>query len=297
MPEAIPIIANPAARSAAARLQFARLERLEPSPEIHVTRRPGDATELAASLVEQGHPLVVAAGGDGTVNEVLQGLCRANAGRPEGAAGASLGVLPLGTMNVFSHELGQPGRDLDGCWRQIVKGPRRVMDLWMANDLYFVQLAGVGVDAEIIRRTTWEQKRRLGPLSYVLSALKVAARRAPVLEAVAPGRAPSHGTLVLLGNGKHYGGPFPLFDRADPADGLLDVMVFHQVGPWELAQLIRRVITNGELPGEDLECFQAAELKVSVARGKQAPCELDGELQGETPVHFRHAGRMLEVAG
>jgi diacylglycerol kinase (ATP) len=286
----IPVILNPAARSTKAARRIASVRSLQPAPEIHLTEQSGDAEKLAETLVRQGHRLIVAAGGDGTVNEVLQGLCRANATLPAGQPPAVLGVLPLGTMNVFSLELHLPGHDLTGCWQHIVSGQTREVDLWRANDLFFIQLAGVGVDAEIIRQTSWEAKRKLGPLSYVLSALRVMRRQPPVLQVDVVGEAPRFGSLVLIGNGQHYGGPFKLFDRADPGDGLLDVLVFHQVGPWELTQLLRRVVTSGYSPSEDFEYFQAAAFQVSTP--SHAPMELDGELRGETPVHFTHAGKL-----
>lgn len=291
MADRIPVILNPAARSTRASRRMAALQALNPPPELHLTRHPGDAERLAEKLAREGRPLVVAAGGDGTVNEVLQGLCRA--GPPQRPA-TVLGVLPLGTMNVFSLELELPGGDLAGCWARIAGGETREIDLWQANDLFFIQLAGVGLDAEIIRQTTWEAKQKLGPLSYVLSALRVLRRRPPVLRVAVPGETERVGSLVLVGNGRHYGGPFRLFDHADPADGRLDVLVFHQVGPWELLQLARRLVTHGYSPSEDFEFFQAAEFEVTA--DTRAPMELDGELRGETPVRFRRAGS-LAVAG
>ena len=296
----IPVILNPAARSTLAARRVVAIESLRPAPRVHLTDKPGDAEVLAETLVREGHRIIVAAGGDGTVNEVLQGLCRANAALEPGAPQAVLGVLPMGTMNVFSLELDLPSHDLAACWARIASGHTREMDLWMANDLYFIQLAGVGVDAEIIRRTTWEAKKKLGPLSYVFSAIRVMLGRSPMLTLQVPGESPHVGTLVLIGNGRHYGGPFRLFDQADSTDGLLDVLVFHQVGPWELAQLVGRLTTRGYSPGEDFEYFQAREFTVTIGdptvKPARVPLELDGELRGETPVHFRPADRRLMVA-
>lgn len=300
MAEPIPVILNPAARSTQAARRVAAIEGLRPTPRVHLTSRPGDAQRLAEALVREGHPLIVAAGGDGTVNEVLQGLCLANATKVPGEERARLGVLPMGTMNVFSLELELPGNDLVTCWERIASGHTREVDLWRANDQFFIQLAGVGVDAEIIRQTTWEAKKRLGPLSYVLSAIRVMMGRSPMLTVEVPGEAPRVGSLVLVGNGHHYGGPFRLFDRADSSDGLLDVLVFHQVGPWELAQLVRRLTTSGYSQSEDFEYLQAREFVVRVsdpgASVSKVPMELDGELRGETPVHFRPADCRLTVA-
>ena len=168
----VPIILNPAARSTKAATKLDRLRRLEPAPDLHLTSATGDATVIAERLARQGHSLIVAAGGDGTVNEVLQGICKVNAERGNAADHVALGVLPMGTMNVFSLELGMKSSDLEGCWQSITSGRRRDVDLWRANAHYFVQLAGVGLDAEIIQLTPWEMKKRLGPVSYVVSAVK-----------------------------------------------------------------------------------------------------------------------------
>jgi diacylglycerol kinase (ATP) len=177
----IPVILNPAARSTKAASLEQALRRLSPAPELHLTTGPSDATAIAERLATEGHELIVAAGGDGTMNEVLQGVCRANARRKPGEKHTALGVLPLGTMNVFSVELKLPGRDIEGCWKKITSGHRQEIDLWMANDHYFVQLGGVGLDAQIVKETSWEQKKKYGPLSYVMSAVNVLMRPAPTL--------------------------------------------------------------------------------------------------------------------
>ncbi|MES2735656.1 MAG: diacylglycerol kinase family protein [Verrucomicrobiota bacterium] len=295
MPERIPVILNPAARSTQAAAREKAIRALTPAPELILTEGPGQATDLAEKLAREGHPLIVAAGGDGTMNEVLQGLCRVNAARPPGEKHTALGVLPVGTMNVFSLELGLPSADLPACWAQISQGRYRELDLWMANDQYFVQLAGVGFDAEIIQETSWESKKRFGPLSYVMSAMQVLTRQPPVLSVHIEGRPSMHGSVVLVGAGKHYGGPVPVFRRASNQDGLLDVLVFRGLGGWEFAQMLRAILVDGYEPAEDIDYLQLREFTVTSTPG--APLEVDGELASEgTPVHFRAAAFMLQVA-
>ena len=102
MADRIPIIMNPAARSAKAARVVARIAALSPAPEMHFTEYPGHATQIAEKLAREGRELVVAAGGDGTVNEVLQGLSRVNAERSDVSHHTALGTLPAGTMNVPS---------------------------------------------------------------------------------------------------------------------------------------------------------------------------------------------------
>jgi YegS/Rv2252/BmrU family lipid kinase len=290
----VPIILNPAARSTKAASQVDLIRALSPVPELHFTSGPGDATRIARQLAEEGRPLIVAAGGDGTVNEVLNGLCAVNATRAGYTSHCALGVLPMGTMNVFSLELGLPGRDVTACWQAINSGHTRDVDLWMANGQYFVQLAGIGLDAEIIALTPWEMKKKLGPLSYAISAVKAWVQKAPWLTIEMDGRPPMRGSVVLLGSGVHYGGPFRAFRNASNADGLLDVIIFQQLGYWEIAQLLRAVLLDGYENSLDLDYFQVRELKITADR--QVPFELDGELAGETPVTVKAAPFKLKVA-
>ncbi len=292
----IPVILNPAARSTKAAALEHALRRLSPEPELHLTSGPGDAAVIAEKLAAAGHELVVSAGGDGTMNEVLQGLCRANARRKPGEKHAALGVLPLGTMNVFSVELKLPGRDIEGCWREITSGQRREVDLWMANDMYFAQLAGVGLDAQIVQETSWEAKKKFGPLSYVMSAVNVLMRSPPTLSVQIDGKAPLLGTVVLIGNGKHYGGPFPLFRDAANTDGKLDLIIFRGLGGLEFLQLLRGMLLDGYQECEYLDYLQASEFTVTSDAG-ETPVELDGELaELNAPVLFRPAPFRLSVA-
>jgi len=262
---------------------------LSPRIVIYATTGPGDARRFALELARAGAPVVVAAGGDGTVNEVVNGIALAGPG-----CGTSLGILPSGTMNVFANDLGLPASRLDDCWALIEAGRTRSIDLWQANEEYFAQLAGVGLDATVIAETTWERKKKLGPLSYVLSMLSVMRRGTPLLDVAAPGQAPLRGRLVLVGNGVHYGGPFRVFPDASFTDGLLDVVVVENPGllstaRMSLAAMRRRYPAN--TPG--LSYFQTAELTVSSAA--PVPIQADGDLCGSTPVKFRQAPFPLRV--
>ena len=292
----IPVILNPAARSTKAAALEQAIRALSPAPEVHLTIGPGDAAVIAERLAAEGHELVVAAGGDGTMNEVLQGICRANARRKPGEQHTALGVLPLGTMNVFSVELKLPGKDIVACWQAITSGTRREIDLWLANDHYFVQLGGVGLDAQIVKETSWEQKKKYGPLSYVISAVNVLMRPPPTLSIQIDGKAPLLGTVALIGNGKHYGGPFPVFRDASNNDGLLDVIIFRGLGGMEFLHLLRGMLLDGYHASEHLDYIQAREFTVTTDHG-EAPVELDGELASSLsgPVNFRSAPFRLSV--
>lgn len=290
----IPVIINPAANSTRASAQLDRVRRLRPAPELHPTKGVGDARELARELAGQGHPLIVAAGGDGTVNEVVNGLAEHNCSCDDASRHAALGILPVGTMNVFAHEIGLPGRNLEACWEVIHSGQQRAIDLWQANGHFFIQLAGVGLDAAIVQGTSWEMKKRYGPLSYVMTAARVLGNEPPLLSVELPDRPLLYGSIVLVGNGRHYGGPVPVFRNASNSDGLLDIIIFHQQRALEVFQFLSALTLTGYTECRDIDYLQVPSFRVSSAR--PAPYELDGELGQVTPVDFCAAPFRMRVA-
>ena len=242
---------------------------------MRLTSEAGDARRIAAEAARDGVEVIIAAGGDGTLNEVVNGI---------GQAPVRLGVLPVGTMNVFATELGIPSGNLEAAWRVIEEGKLIAVDLPRANDTRFIQLAGVGLDAEVVRKTTADSKRALGPLSYLLTLVQVAAHKPSrvVLEAEC-GRL-REGSFALIGNGRFYGGPFPVFKHASLHDGLLDVLVFEKQSHWDVVRYFQAIAfgTHPELP--DVEYFQTSSLKVTSLG--DVPVELDGEIAGMLPCVF-----------
>lgn len=289
----LPVILNPAARSTRAARLAESIRALQPAPELHFTQRPGDARRLALELAAEGHKIVVVAGGDGTVNEAVNGLSQHNLTLSDSADHVALGVLPAGTMNVFAHELGMPGR-FEECWERISRRNLREVDLWQANGTFFAQLAGVGLDAEIVRQTTWGMKKTFGPLSYVMTGLRVLGNQPPLLSVIIEGRPPLHGSIVLVGNGRHYGGPVPVFRSAKNDDGLLDIIIFHRQHAIEALQFVTALTFTGYEQCDDLDYLQAREFRVGC--DSEAAFQLDGEFAGHAPVEFKPAPFRLRVA-
>ncbi len=275
------IIINPEARGARARLE--KLRRIARDVVIKTTRGPGDAEAKAERAVEQGYDTVVAAGGDGTINEVVNGL---------GTAPVCLGILPMGTVNVFAMELGIPF-NLEAAWKVIRARRVRAIDLAMANGHYFVQMAGVGLDAQIVERTSRGTKRMLGPLSYLLTATQVAAEKPPRLRVTSDEHPTVEGSFVLVGNGRFYGGPFSLFNEADLHDGLLDICVFRHTNYLALMRYMRGALFGSLSRFSDVAYFKARTLQVKSDR--PVPLEADGELVGHAPVEFSVRRRKLRV--
>ncbi len=278
------VILNPAARGERAQRLQASLEKLTHSAVLRSTARSGDAELLARSAVKEGFETIVAAGGDGTVNEVVNGIAGTD---------AALGLLPLGTMNVFATELGLPASDLRRCWEIIQEARVRRIDLPSVNGKHFVQLAGVGFDAQVVKETSRTFKRSFGPLSYIVSAAQIAARTPPELRIESENALTEEGSFVLVGNGRLYGGPFPFFKHAALDDGLLDVLVFKRLNYIEIVRYMQDVIFSSQITSPEVEYFQTKSLRVS-SEGA-VPVEVDGELIGNCPVQFNIRARGLRV--
>jgi len=291
------VIFNPAARGNKARHFRRQLDAIGPQCALKATAAPGDARRLAAGAVADGFDLIVAAGGDGTVNEVLNGLGDA----PDGFERARLGVLPLGTVNVFARELKIP-LQLERAWNILQRGHETKIDLpraeFSANGKgerrYFAQLAGAGFDARAIELVDWQHKKKVGPLAYVVAGLKALRERKPKVVARAEGQNFA-GELVLIGNGKLYGGPFQIFPAADLRDGLLDICVLSEADWLTLLRCAPGLVARRKLPERRVRRIRAATLALTV--DGSAAFELDGELTSSLPAKFCvERGRLRVVA-
>ena len=278
------VILNPAARSERARRWHERVESITRGAAICATSCCGEAESIARRAAAEGYETIVAAGGDGTINEVVNGMAGTE---------ASLGLLPMGTMNVFALELGIPSGNLGLCWEIIQKQNVRLIDMPRANKKHFVQLAGVGLDAQVVKETSRAFKRSFGPLSYLFSAAQIAARRPPLLRIESANAVTEEGSFVLVGNGRLYGGPFPFFKNAVIDDGLLDVVIFKQLGYLEIIKYLQNVIFTSAIRLPEVEYFQTERLRVT--SDENVPVEIDGELIGECPVEFQIQKQKLRV--
>jgi diacylglycerol kinase (ATP) len=278
------IIFNPAARGGKAVLLYGELKELVGTIPIFGATEADTIQELAAAVAKQGYDHIIAAGGDGTVNGVINGI---------GTADVLLSVLPLGTMNVFAYELGIRSSQLKKCWELIQLGRPRPVDLVSANQNYFVQLAGVGLDAMTVQATDLQMRKTIGPVSYLLSAAKVIGRPAPTLRLEFEDNSESTGCFVLIGNGRFYGGPFSLFHDARNDDGLLDLLIFKHQSYLDIFRYLQGVLIGNHTDLPDIEYRQVR--SAHVVSEDPVPLELDGDVSGSTPVHFQIAPQKLQV--
>jgi diacylglycerol kinase (ATP) len=252
--------------------------------EVRNTEHPNHATELAALA---GDRLVVAAGGDGTVNEVLNGISRR----------ATLGVLPLGTANVLAREFGLPLDPAEACQR-ILKGERSRVDFGVATngagaERRFACMAGIGFDAKVIGAVTPRLKRYLRRLAFQLTAFKVLfGNRFPTLE-VSNGDEVYTARFAIVANGHYYGGDYRV-----SGPGLLTSGAFETILVERLSDLLRPDVFAGIMARRPLNramtSFTSTEVHAR-APGAEVPVQLDGELWGGLPMSFRIEPGALNV--
>ncbi len=285
LPRRYPLIFNPRARSQKGGKTRQFLMEHANRFALYATNSGEEAVELAKKFADDGEPVVIAAGGDGTLNAVVSGLAGSR---------TALGVMPAGTMNVFARELGISANSLPKALEVIEKGLIREVDLFSANGAPFVQMAGVGFDAMVIEETKWESKKMLGPLAYLLAAVKVLGEKPPMMEiTTADGRVET-GVAVLCGNGSLYGGQFKLFHMANNLDSKLDVIVFKEAGYRLVLDSLHGIALGGIDLAASTSYFQSESITVRAER--EVPVEIDGELLGRfKEISFTETATRLRV--
>ncbi len=264
------------------------------SVRLRMTEEPGDATWMAREAAEKGRDAVIAAGGDGTVNEVVNGL----AGTP-----AALGVLPVGTGNLWAKELRVPTYTLTAPFRLrqaaegLVEGTVRAIDVGRAGDRVFLCWASVGLDAQVTSEMEPRERyqKRLGALPYVIAAFLVA-RDFKGVEAeitidghVVEGRT----LLVSVNNIQRYGGLIEVAPEARLDDGLVDVFVFKGLGIGYALRHVVRVLSRRYL--DDPEVVHRQGRRVEVRTEKPLWVQVDGDPIGTTPVIMEVVPRALRI--
>ena len=304
------VIFNPTARGEKANRFRRQLDGIATEAKLRLTAEVGEARRLAAEAVDEGFEVIVAAGGDGTLNEVLNGIADA----PEGLERACLGVLPLGTVNVFAREVAIPAK-FDQAWAVIRRGRTLRIDLpsveysasppfplsipWRGGQgerrvqrRCFAQLAGAGLDARAIELVKWQVKKTVGPMAYVLAGLHAVLGVPSKITAAGAGHSTT-GELAMIGNGRFYGGQFTLFPQADLRDGLLEVCVLPRANWLTLVRCTPALLLCRTLPASVTKIFQAPSL--TLTSPTPAPLQIDGELIGQVPAAFSIQRSRLRV--
>jgi len=255
--------------------------------EIVQTEKAGDGSALARKAAAEGCDVVIAAGGDGTLNEVVNGLVGTR---------AALGILPLGTVNVLARELRIPLATAKAV-RAIAEGTVKNIDLGCANGRYFALMAGFGFDAEVVANVVQPLKDMIGPSAYVLKGLETLARyRATDVTLEMPEETYStKAFLVIVANVSTYTYNLKITPQASPDDGLLDICVFERPLADRIGFMrqVAEVFINRHLYHKAVRCFRTS--RVTVRSRPDVLVQLDGDAFGGTPVDVLIAPRILPV--
>jgi diacylglycerol kinase (ATP) len=253
--------------------------------DIEFTKYPKHATKLADAAKDK-YDLIIAAGGDGTINEVINGMANSK---------ALLVIIPFGSTNVLACELGVPN-DPKMAAELITKGKKIKMDLGYAKtskeSRYFSMMLCVGPFAQVIKDTTPEFKKRWGRFAYPFRLIKLLFRY-KWHKIYVKHKVESTGYLVIMANIKYYGGEYEIADKANIRDGLLDLVIINRKNPWDIIVLIFS-ITSGKL-NKFLrkEYYQTKEADIYSDHKMQI--QVDGEVLGLVPVNVKIIPKALNV--
>ncbi|MFB5676451.1 diacylglycerol kinase [Paenibacillus terreus] len=256
---------------------------------VHATTGEGDATAAAADAVERGeYDLVIAAGGDGTLYEVINGMAEKE-NRPP------LGVFPLGTTNDFARALGIPRYWEDYC-DLVIKQEAKPIDIGKANDKYFINIAGGGTLTELTYEVPSKLKTMIGQLAYYWKGLEKMVSLAPQeLNIRAAGQEELHDEFMLffIANTNSVGGFEKLAPGATIDDGLLDVIAVRKCNLAEMIRLVTLALRGEHVNDKKIVHFKTDYMEVTSPG--HVLLNLDGELGGTLPATFRNLPRHLHV--
>lgn len=285
------VILNPNAGRALTREQLeSQLERL-PGLAIQQTREPGDAERLAAEAAGKGYDLVVAAGGDGTLNEVVNGLA-ADFGR------AKLGLLPMGTANDFARTINVPS-DIPAAAEILLAGATQQVDVVRytgSRTRYFANVSAGGFSGLVNEALTDEMKQDWGPLAYLRSAASALPNLTDYRTFISIDDEPEAELQIyniVIANARYVAGGVPIAPDAQLNDGLADIVIVPAASMLELAVLAPQMLLGTHLASE-LILFRRAG-KISVRSQPGMWFNVDGELIGNSPATFEVLPRALTI--
>lgn len=248
-----------------------------------MTRAPGDGTRLVAELLPEVEA-VVAVGGDGTVNEVVNGLA---------GTGVPLGIVPAGTVNVLALELRLPfdlGRACD-----IIGGRTRALDLGVVDGRGFLLMTGVGLDALTIRHLDLRAKRRFKEAAFVWTGLRSFLRGRQPRFAIEVDGQKLGAHFAVVGNCRYYGGRFGVTHRADPSDGLLDVVALDAGGLASTLLFWLMVPLGLHLHHPAVTWLRGRRLALEALEEGEIWFQTDGELAGRLPAVIEVRPAAVEI--
>jgi len=280
------IIVNPAAGRGRALRVWRRLEGQCPfTYELHFTSRPGEATEVARQAAETGFQRIISIGGDGTIHEIANGLA---------GTGVALGIIPGGNGNDFARTMNLP-RDPQRALRCVAEARVKAVDLGVVNGRYFVNVAGLGFDCEVVREVSRRKGSFAGSLVYLYAVFKTLASytNADVLIDIDGTKRSRRVLMLAVANGRYYGGGMNVAPHARADDGAFDICVAGDLTRPEVVVNVPKMYLGTHLSHPKVEYFRGVRVRVESER--QLPIQCDGELVGNTPAEFTVSAGSLTV--
>ena len=254
--------------------------------ELNITKAPGEARQLAREAVSQQVDMVIAAGGDGTINEIIQELAGSE---------TVLGVLPCGTGNIWAREMGIPLQIVDAR-KVLLNGQIRSIDLGRCNDRFFLLMAGIGIDGAVTQAVEKRPIKRLGMFGYALIAtwlglgypgfqaqLRVNHKRPVKLRAL----------QIIVGNTQLYGGALKFTWEAKCDDGQLDVCVVRKRSMLGRIIVVIDFLLRRKNRQQWVRYYTATSIEINTRQ--PVAIQIDGEPVGHTPASFIIAPGALKV--
>ena len=267
----------------------AQLQRSGLEVDIKLTAAPGEATEIAARAARNGSSDVIVAGGDGTINEAIQGMAGSK---------ARLAIIPRGTANVLARELELPLDD-EKATVIVAQGNSRRIHLGLATEeatgvkRFFVLMAGIGLDASVVQRTHPRLKKRIGKGAFWISGFGHLAGWKPALFTLEIEGQEYPATFAAIGKASRYGGDLFITPRARLEDPEFEVCMIMGFSPFRYLHLLSYAVRRTGIPSDKggVRFVKTAQLRAT----GDAPVQVDGELIGRLPMRFEIAPESLEV--
>jgi diacylglycerol kinase (ATP) len=286
------VIVNPAAGAGKTAKKWPQIMTLLKSLgldfEHDVTEAPGHAIELAKSAAKKGYEIVVSVGGDGTIHEIVNGLHEAGA-----TTDVVVGIVNTGTGADYIRTLGVPRRYKEACKCLLSRG-RRTVDLGVVEytkggqrkKRLFVNFAGIGFDAEVVKATT-EKFKALGDMpSYLMGLFStlMSYENRDVSITIDGEHGERRICTIMLNNGRYAGGGMMPAPNADPGDGFFDLVIIDDITKPDLIMSIPRIYRGTHLTHPKVTLMRAREVEITPTL--TSAVQADGELLGEAPARF-----------
>ncbi len=254
---------------------------------IKETQKPREATWLAKEALEQGYEKVVAVGGDGTISEVINGLAHTD---------MVFGIIAAGTGNDVCRTLNIPFQP-DKALEMIFSEEAHPMDLGKINEYYFINVASMGIDAEIAYWVKNSKKWFSGTWAYIVSVIKNLWTYRFQEMRIAFDRTYLEGEYLLLaiGNGKYYGGGMKITPHAKVDDGLFDVCIIEKIAKWKVGLLFPVILKGNHVYFKEVKSYQTN--RICINKTSTHIINVDGEIYKTqaTPICFSVHPEALRV--